>query len=278
MLFLLPGQAKGLFTVCHEWPCLSIEKGRPLKQQIAQHTYTVPRRASALPPPYRTEPPPAHHTRTTQTPRNVGVYDPYTRTRTRNQYNIPSSSEWIDEEEDEPVYQTRPPRSAVVYRRPYTHVEPVIRTEDLPDQRPRRGLHPLVYIGISMLIAVIFITAYIYIPPAWQRHVDDVTYGYPRTFQTDANVGHGGVSHFIVLNLHGTIEVIEVPPNPTRNQPRLYLITQFGNPGADLLPATVSFTDLNSDGKPDMQVTVYNGSNPTIYILFNDGTTFKPHL
>jgi len=129
-----------------------------------------------------------------------------------------------------------------------------------------------------MLIAVVFIAGYIYIPPAWQRHVDDVTYGYPRTFQTDANVGHGGVSHFIILNLHGTIEVIEDPPNPTRNQPRLYLITQFGNTGADLLPATVSFIDLNGDGKPDMQVTVYNGTNPTIYILFNDGTTFKPHL
>ena len=208
------------------------------------------------------------------------MYDPYT--RTRNPYIAPPSQEWYeegDEEEREPVYQTRPPRSAVVYRQPYrTYVEPVTRTEDLPDQRPRVGLHPLVYIGISMLIAVVFIAGYIYIPPAWQRHVDDVTYGYPRTFQTDANVGHGGVSHFIVLNLHGTIEVIEDPPNPTRNKPQLYLITQFGNSGADLLPATVSFTDLNADGKPDMQVTVYNGSNPTIYILFNDGTTFKPHL
>lgn len=136
----------------------------------------------------------------------------------------------------------------------------------------------MVYLGISMLIVVVFIAGYIYIPPAWQRHADDVTYGYPRTFQTDANVGHGGTSHFIVLNLHGTIEVIEVPPNPTKNKPQLYLITQFGNTGADLLPATVSFIDLNGDGKPDMQVTVYNGTNPTIYILFNDGTTFKPHL
>ncbi len=216
----------------------------------------------------------------TQTPRNSGVYDPYTHTRTRNPYKTPSSQEWYeeeDEEEREPVYQTRPPRSAVVYRRPYTHIEPVTHTEEL-EKQPRNGLHPLVYLGVSMLIIVVFIAGFIYIPPAWQRHVDDVTYGYPRTFQTDASVGHGGVSHFIVLNLHGTIEVIEDPPNPTRNKPQLYLITQFGNPGADLLPATVTFIDLNGDGKPDMQVTVYNGTNPTIYILFNDGTTFKPHL
>ena len=204
------------------------------------------------------------------------MYDPYTRTRTRNPYIAPPSQEWY-EEDDEPLYQTRPPRSAVVYRRPYTHVEPVTRTEEL-EKQPRNAPHPMVYLGVSMLIAVVFIAGYIYIPPAWQRHVDDVTYGYPRTFQTDANVGHGGVSHFIVLNLHGTIEVIEDPPNPTKTKPQLYLITQFGNSGADLLPATVSFSDLNADGKPDMQVTVYNGTNPTIYILFNDGTTFKPHL
>lgn len=129
-----------------------------------------------------------------------------------------------------------------------------------------------------MLIAVVFITGYLYIPQAWQRHVDDVTYGYPRTFQTDANVGHGGVSHFIVLNVHGTIEVLELPSDPGKFPPHIYIIVRFTNQGSDLVPATVAFTDINGSGKPDMQVTVYNGSNPIIYILFNDGTQFKPHI
>jgi hypothetical protein len=202
------------------------------------------------------------------------------KTKTKNPYKAPADEEWFDEEEDdESVYSTRPPRSAVVYRRPYTHVEPVTRPEAEELRRVQRnGLHPLVYFGISMLIAGIFIAGYLYIPQAWQRHVDDTTYGYPRTFQTDANVGHGGVSHFIVLNLHGTIEVLELSSDPGKFPPHIYIIVRFTNQGADLVPATVVFTDVNGSGKPDMQVTVYNGSNPTIYILFNDGTQFKPHI
>ena len=176
--------------------------------------------------------------------------------------------------------RTKSPRSAVVDHRPYTQVtqvRPERDTDDLPDKRSR-GLHPLVYLGVSMLIIVVFIAGYSIIPLLWQRHVADVAYGYPRTFQTDANVGHGGISHFIVLNLHGTIEVIEIPQDPAKSQPHLYIIVRFMNQGADLVPATVSFTDMNGNGKPDMRVTVYNGTNPTIYILFNNGTMFTPHL
>ncbi len=172
-------------------------------------------------------------------------------------------------------------RSTVVVRgRPYTQVETVrVReTGELPDQRQRRHLHPLVYVGVSLLFLSLFITAYTYVPQMWQHHLDDMTYGYPRTYQTDANVGHGGVSHFLVLNRNGTIEVVELPQDPSKNMPRLYLITSFANEGADLIPATVSFHDTNGDGRLDMIVTVYNGANPTIYQLYNDGTQFKPHL
>ena len=42
---------------------------------------------------------------------------------------------------------------------------------------------------------------------------DDWHYGRPRTYQTDADVGHGGVSHFTVENLGGHIFVIEIPVN-----------------------------------------------------------------
>ena len=102
---------------------------------------------------------------------------------------------------------------------------------------------------MSLLFLALFITAWTYLPQLWQHHLDDMTYGYPRTYQTDANVGHGGISHFIVLNRHGTIEVVELPQDPGKNTPRLYLIASFANQGADLIPAAVSFYDLNGDGK-----------------------------
>src|SRR5262249_34175721 len=46
---------------------------------------------------------------------------------------------------------------------------------------------------------------------------DQVHFGYPRTFQTDKDVGHSGTSHFIVENLQGHIDVIEIPSdNPSK--------------------------------------------------------------
>ncbi len=87
------------------------------------------------------------------------------------------------------------------------------------------------------------------------------------------------MEHFITLNNHGTIEVLEIPSDPSKtNQPRLYIIVRLSSQGADLVPAIVSFPDVNGDGKPDMQVTVLGGSNPSVWILFNNGTTFVPKL
>ncbi len=158
-------------------------------------------------------------------------------------------------------------------------LKPYSRQERSTEELPRQGKHPMFYIGISMLVMVAFLTAYIMIPPALQKWSDDRTYGYPRTFQTDANVGHGGMEHFITLNNHGTIEALEIPtyPSPT-NQPRLYIIVRLSSQGADLVPATLSFPDVNGDGKPDLQVTVLDGANPSVWILFNNGTTFVPKL
>jgi len=153
------------------------------------------------------------------------------------------------------------------------------RGEPLTEELPRQGKHPFFYIGICLAIMVLFLTAYTLIPPALQQWSDDRIYGYPRTYQTDADVGHGGTSHFIALNGHGTIEVLEIPSEPSKaNQPRLYIIVRLTNQGADLVPASVSFPDINGDGKPDMQVTIQGGSNPSIWVLFNNGTIFVPKL
>ncbi len=196
-------------------------------------------------------------------------------TTTRSRYRAPTTDTYIEvNEEGEDVY-TRPPTRSSARRydlTPYAQ-KGDRRTEELH----RQGKHPLFYIGICLVMMVLFLTAYTFIPPALQQWHDESTYGYPRTFQTDANVGHGGVEHFLALNDHGTIEVLEIPTDPTKHQPRLYLVTHFAGPGADLIPATISFPDVNG-GKPNMVVTVFNGTNPTEYFLFNNGTSFVPKL
>jgi len=215
-----------------------------VKEQIAQHTYTIPRRAS-LPPEEREYTTPYHH---------VG----------RQSARCP---------EDRPYITTTRTSARRYDLTPYEQQER--QTEELP----RQGKHPLFYIGISMVIMLAFFTAYVLLPPLLQKWSDDRIYGYPRTFQTDANVGHGGTEHFIAVNNHGTIEVLEIPPYPSpTNQTRLYIIVRLSSQGADLVPATLSFPDVNGDGKPDMQVTVLDGTNPSIWVLFNNGTLFVPKL
>jgi hypothetical protein len=213
-----------------------------MREQRAQHTL-IPRRASAT---------------------------------ARSRYHAPTTttSVEVDEEREEVYARPLSPTSARRY-----DLIPVRRQERRTEASSPQGKHPLFYIGICMIIVMLFLTGFVLIPPALQKWSDDRTYGYPRTFQTDADVGHGGVEHFVVLNNHGTVEVLEIPSDPsTTNQPRLYIIVRLSSQGADLVPATLSFPDINGDGKPDMQVTVLDGSNPPIWILFNNGTTFVPKL
>ncbi len=245
-----------------------------MRQQQGLDANTFKRRAS-LPPEEREYTASYHHvgSRGGMHPEDT----PYiTATRSRSHAPTTEHSFAVDEE-GEDVY-TRPPTRTSARRydlAPYRHGGGERRTEELP----RQGKHPLFYIGTFLVILVAFLIAYTLIPPALQKWSDDRTYGYPRTFQTDANVGHGGTEHFIALNNHGTIEVLEIPgyPSPT-NQTRLYIIVRLTNQGADLVPATLSFPDINGDGKPDMQVTVVDGSNPSVWVLFNNGTSFVPKL
>ena len=200
---------------------------------------------------------------------------PYMST-THNRFHPPTTQPYFEIDEEGEEVSTRPPNRSSARRydlAPDRDGRGERRTEELP----RQGKHPLFYIGTFLVILVVFLTAYTLIPPALQQWSDDRTYGYPRTYQTDANVGHGGMEHFIALNNHGTIEVVEIPTDPMKNQPRLYIVTHFAGQGADLIPATISFTDVNG-GKSNMVVTVFNGTNPTEYFLFNNGTLFVPKV
>jgi hypothetical protein len=202
---------------------------------------------------------------------------PYTTTN-RSRYPAPTTENYFEIDEGGEEVYTRPPTRTSARRydlAPIRHDRRERQTEELP----RQGKHPLFYIGIFLVILIAFLIAYTFIPPALQKWHDDSVYGYPRTFQVDANVGHGGEEHFIALNNHGTIEVVEIPTNPSpQNEPRLYIIVRLSNQGADLVPATLSFPDVNGDGKPDLQVTVLDGANPSVWILFNNGTIFVPKL
>jgi len=64
--------------------------------------------------------------------------------------------------------------------------------------------------------------------------------------------------------------VIEIPDgDPSKS--KIYIGPQLFGDNADLTPVTLSFKDVNGDGKPDMLMHV---QDQTI-IFLNDGTQFK---
>ncbi len=103
---------------------------------------------------------------------------------------------------------------------------------------------------------------------------DDLHYGRPRTFQTDAFVGHEvrhTPSHFIVFNLHGRIEILEQPGgDPTKT--KIYLGPQITGPGADMIPVTLQFVDPHKTHHPDMLI-LFQG---TQVVFHNVHETFQP--
>lgn len=142
--------------------------------------------------------------------------------------------------------------------------------------KPRIGApHPLIELGLGMLLALIAILLgqlmRTWVIITW----DDWHYGRPRTFQMDAMVGHDDSpthpSHFIAINLHGRVEIIELPGGDPAHV-RVYTGPTLYGPGADLAPVTLQFLDPAHTHHPDM-VIHFQG---TQLVWHNVQGTFRP--
>jgi hypothetical protein len=177
-------------------------------------------------------------------------------------------------DDDDDLYDSpRMPTSSIRYDR---HTDQAYTQRQLPAPKhaPRR-LHWIVYVWLIVLCAIALVFISSVIANLWQRTADSLKYGYPRSYQTNADVEHGDshhpISHFVAINDKGLIEVIEIPGDPSKAKPYLYVIAQVSGDHADEIPVTLTFTDVDGDGKIDMQVQV----NGTTYTLYNDGSMFK---
>src|SRR6266481_8476939 len=138
-----------------------------------------------------------------------------------------------------------------------------------------RGAHPLLYLGIGML-AMLALWTVLSMAVSWGSTTwNDLHYGRPRTFQTDAVVDHNdsssNPSHFIALNLNGRIEVIEFPGGDA-SKARIYIGPQLYSNGDNLIPVTLSFVDVNGNHHPDM--ILHFQDTRLVYINENGG--FRP--
>lgn len=136
---------------------------------------------------------------------------------------------------------------------------------------PSASLATLVGCGMGIALLLILLGQAVF---GWASiTLDDWRYGRPRTFQTDAYVGHEQThqpSHFMVFNNRGRIEVLELPGNDATHA-RLYMGPQYTGANADLIPATLQFVDSHHTHQPDMLIKLPN----TSIIFHNANGTFQ---
>jgi len=145
----------------------------------------------------------------------------------------------------------------------------------LPAQKEeQKKIHWLLYIGVGMIAALaLWVTASTLLAWGTDKY-NDLIYGNPRIFQTDAVVGHNNdsqthPSHFIALNLHGQVIIVELPAgDPTKSID--YIGPALIAVGDEKIPITLTFGDVNNDHKVDMIVHIQDKEVD----FCNNGTKF----
>lgn len=146
----------------------------------------------------------------------------------------------------------------------------VLGTGTPPSHRKRSWLLP---VGVGMLVMLVLMVGGSWLVSAIEAWQESATYGFPRVFQTDENVGHEqGKSHFLFENLNGHIFFEEIPEGDDFKHAVLYTVTVLYGPDAAQVPVTATFADVNHDGKLD--ILIHLGEQTIVYL--NTGTGFKP--
>lgn len=135
--------------------------------------------------------------------------------------------------------------------------------------------HPYFFLGIGMVAMLVLWMLLTMAASWWSVTWDNLHYGYPRTYQVDAVVGHNdsasNPSHFIAINLNGRIEIIEFPGGDG-SKARIYIGPQLYGNGENLIPVTLSFVDVSGNHLPDMILHFQN----TQIVFINENGGFRP--
>ncbi len=119
----------------------------------------------------------------------------------------------------------------------------------------RRASWVLLFV-LGMLLATGLVLGGQFISAWWDNTWNTLHYGYPRTYQTNAFVGDeiGKIpSHFIALNLHDQIEILELPGGDATHI-RIYQGPHLYGSNANLIPVTLRFVRGSNPKYPDMLV------------------------
>ena len=155
--------------------------------------------------------------------------------------------------------------------RPNPHADPYAKKAGQTHGMISRVALFLSAVCLVMILGYIVITV---LGSWWQIKLEDWHYGQPRTFQIDAVVGHndspGHPSHFIAINLNGRVIITEYPGGDASKAIMYdgpYIVGDDG-----LTPITLSFKDVDGDGKIDMVVH----DDDKLFYYLNENGKFRP--
>ncbi|MGH2495967.1 MAG: hypothetical protein ACRDIV_14840 [Ktedonobacteraceae bacterium] len=180
---------------------------------------------------------------------------------------------------DYPGEPTRMPTSAVRYvdREGHTVLQRGNRQLVLHDEPPprhrRRRPHWLVISGVSMMLMLVLWAGLSWLTSWIANNQLNATYEFPRVSQVDAVVYPGDSadhpSHYLFLNLNGTVLIIELPHGDSAKS-RIYKGPTLFSDNANQIPVTGEFQVVN--GKVEMLVHIQD----RIILYVNNGTRFIP--
>ena len=133
----------------------------------------------------------------------------------------------------------------------------------------QRGL--MVLAGMLVLLGG-YLLVQMAVIPAYDNLTDQWNYGDARITQMDADVGHGGVSHFLAEYYKGNILLIEISLSNPSNA-HIYTLSGMMEHGTNTPVILLSVEDSHHDGKPNLLIQVEGTNFATV--LYNTGTAFE---
>lgn len=179
-----------------------------------------------------------------------------------------------EEDDDDSVWDQRRPRGVVPYQRTMPSI-PNLGTLPNPGRRSMWGTAAKAF-ALTLLGSAGIFEIFQLGGAAIENLQEQWHYGDLRLTATDAVVGHGDSlntpSHFITEILKGgRIAIIEIPGGNFQKT-LVYANATLVSNGA-VQAVTLTFRDVNGDGKPDMVIHLA-GNSPMVMI--NAGDKFRP--
>lgn len=147
--------------------------------------------------------------------------------------------------------------------------------------RPKKEVSPLLYVGVTFFLIVFFTWITLNGIAAWNDFQDTLAYGKPnqRTSQVDVVVGHGDntahPSHFIAMNHNHQVSITECSAGNNAHCINYIPAAEIVGPGSEKIVVTLTFQDVNGDGKLDMLVHIHFPDEKILFYI-NTGKAFRP--